>query len=577
MNWFHSEFLEVLLRGPVFLYAGLAVYAFLRRQDQLSVTFGVMMGLCSMLALTYSYEISAESLEAKITWMQVKFFFGPFIPLSWLLLSLQLVGPPRWFRPILWKLLLIVPSLTPVFALTTQQHEWFRHHFILEPLGQLQILHFQTGPWMHLYTSYWHLVGFMGILVLATSRRAASPTVRRQIDCMLAAYITPSIFDFFFHLGKTPLEGINLAHVFLVPSSLMAAWVVFHHRLLNLAPIARSALFDHMKEGVVVLDGEGRIADLNARSENLLGVARLNALGETPVIFKEPWPALFEAKAQAARTCIQNSNTEPQWVECSSVVLFDERKASVGRLYLLRDVTGTVLREEQALQLTKLNAERQRLAEQQYLMQDLHDGLGALSANVGMMAARGMREHDPATKDRLLEQINQLACEIGMEVREIMISLESREFYWGDFVHTLRRYAAMVLEVAGLEWSLNITGDVPSAGPGYSAGISLLRVMREVLNNLVRHAEAQSAHINVAFSSERCVIDIQDDGKGFDPGHPRSMGRGLKNMRNRIEAMGGGMHLLSSASGTRLLFSLPLPLTRKVASLSDLDDVSVAT
>ena len=576
MDELQSAILECLLRGPVFLYAGLAVYAFLRRRDQLSITFGLMMGLCSMLALTYSYEISADSLEAKITWMKVKFFFGPFIPLCWLFISLQLVGPPRWFRPILWKLLLIVPVLTPVFALTTQHHEWFRHHFVLEPLGHLQILHFQTGPWMHLYTSYWHLVGIMGILVLLTSRWEASPVVRRQIDCMLAAYILPSIIDLFFHLGKTPLEGLNLAHVFLVPSSLLAAWVVFHHRLLNLAPIARSALFDHMKEGVVVLDCEGRVADLNTRAEQLLGAARLHVLGETPGKFKDPWPALFASNPPSARAYIENGNAEPQWVECSYVELFDERSASVGRLYLLRDVTGTVLREDQALQLTKLNAERQRLGEQEYLMQDLHDGLGALSANVGMMAARGMREHDPATKDRLLKQINQLACEIGMEVREIMISLESREFYWGDFVHSLRRYAAMVLEVAGLEWNLTVAGEVPSTGPGYSAGISLLRVMREVLNNLVRHADAQSVQINVGFFSERCMIDIQDDGKGFDPEQPRTAGHGLTNIRNRIEAMGGTMQLQTSASGTRLLFSLPLPLARRVNSLSDVDDTAVA-
>ncbi len=529
-----------------------------------------------MLSLTYSYEISAESLEAKLTWMKVKFFFGPFIPLCWLSISLQLVGRPRWFRPVLWKLLLAVPVLTPVFALTVQHHEWFRHHFVLKPLGHLQILHFQTGPWMHLYTSYWHLVGIMGILVLLTSRREASPVVRRQIDCMLAAYIIPSIFDLLFHLGKTPMVGLNLAHVFLVPSSLLAAWVVFHHRLLDLAPIARSALFDHMNEGVVVLDSRGRIADLNARAEQLLGVTRLRVLGETPGIFQAPWPAVFGPNQPSARTCIGNGGTEPQWVECPHIELFDELNAGVGRLYLLRDVTATVLREEQALQLSKLNAERHRLEEQQYLMQDLHDGLGALSANVGMMAARGMRENDPATKDRLLKQINQLACEIGMEVREIMISLESREFYWGDFVHSLRRYAAMVLEAAELEWNLSVEGEVPSTGPGYSAGISLLRVMREVLNNLVKHAEAQSVHINIGFFPERCMIDIQDDGRGFDPERPRSAGRGLTNIRNRIEAMRGTMELQSSPSGTGLLFSLPLPLTRRGNSLPDMDDVAAA-
>jgi len=519
------------------------------------------MGLCAILSLTYHYEVSAKSMDAKVAWMQVKFLFAPFIPICWLAISMQIVGITRWFRHPAWWLLLVVPVLTPGFALTTQDHELFRHHFTLETLGSLQILHFQIGPWMKIYTLYWHLTGLMGILILIRAHRGSSPFVRRQIASLLIAYIFPAATDFLFHVGKTPIDGLNLAHVFLIPSSLIASWVVFHQRLLNLAPIARSAMFDHMKEGVVILDCEGRITDLNARAEHFLKVTHLEVLGETPETSSGPWSTFFGTNPVASRVQIENSGNESQWVEFSSVALFDERKRSVGRLCLVRDVTSTVLQEEQALQLIKLNAERQRLREQQQLMRDLHDGLGALSANAGLMAARGIREQEIPAKNRLLEQINLLECEIGIELHEIMSSLESREFYWGDFTHSLRRSAALMLEAAGLEWNLDVTGDMPATGPGYTAGVSLLRVMREAMNNLIKHACALSVQLRIEFFPESCVIEVDDDGRGFDPGQARPAGRGLKNMRTRITEMGGTMQLHTSSSGTRLLFTLPLTMT----------------
>ena len=571
MNEIQPTILAYLLLAPTVLYAGLGVYSILRSRQRISLTFGVLMGLCAMLALTYSYEVSAESMDAKIVWMQVKFLFAPFIPICWLALSMQLVGITHLFRPTIWKLLLIVAVLTPGIALTTQHHELFRHHFTLEPLGSLQILHFQIGPWMRIYTTYWHVVGLMGILVLLSAWRGASPTVRRQIAGMLAAYIIPAALDLLYHLGKTPIDGINLAHVFLVPASLIAAWVVFHHRLLNLAPVARSALFDHMKEGVVVFDNEGRIADLNARAEHFLGVTYLKVLGESLDTLGGPWPTLLKLNPSAARARIDDNSGEPQWVECSIVELFNERKTGVGRLCLLRDVTIAVLREEQALQLIKLDSERQRLREQQELMRDLHDGLGSLSANLGLMAARGMRELEVSAKNRLLEQINQFACELGIELREIMSSLESREFYWGDLAYNLRRFAALMLETTELEWNLNVTGEMPASGMGYSAGISLLRVLREAMNNLVKHANARTVQIRMEFSSESCVIEVQDDGHGFDLDRARSSGRGLKNMRRRIEELGGTMQLNASSRGTRLLFELPLPVKVREAPLLKVD------
>jgi signal transduction histidine kinase len=83
-------------------------------------------------------------------------------------------------------------------------------------------------------------------------------------------------------------------------------------------------------------------------------------------------------------------------------------------------------------------------------------------------------------------------------------------------------------------------------------------VVREALNNLIKYAQAGEVQIRLAFSEGGCRIEVRDDGLGFDLENIRPSGRGLKNMRHRVEELGGTMELQTSSSGTSLIFTIPL-------------------
>ncbi len=558
MNMINLSALPHFLWGSFLLYAGLAIHTFFRSRHRISFIFGLLMSFCAIVAVVYYYQITVQSLQAKVVLMQVSFVFFPFFAPLWLAVAVHLAGGEHWLRPMVWKLLLVVPLVTVGFALTAQYHEWFRYHFTLETLGPLSVLHYQNGPWFRFYIIYTYAVGVLGVFIILSAGSSALPNARRNIMGILVAYVLPSAVDLLFQFGKTPLRGLNLTMFAFVPSALITAWLVLHHRILNLEPIARDVLLEHMKEAIVVFDMQGKVVELNARAEEILGVERYAALDQPQDSFAAPGRDLFSAGRVPVRLQVKSVLGEQQWLESSSVELIDQGGTKVGRLFFLRDVTMAVEREAQAVEMVKLEAEQLRLREQQRLIRDLHDGLGALSANLGMLAARGARAQDAATKDRLLDQINQLSCEIGMEVREIMSSLESREFFWGDFVHNLRRYAAMVLDAVGLTWELTVQGEIPATGPGYAAGISLFRVVREALNNSIKYAQAGEVQIRLAFSDVSYRIEVQDDGLGFGLENMRPSGRGLKNMRHRVEELGGTMELQTSSSGTLLIFTIPL-------------------
>ena len=197
---------------------------------------------------------------------------------------------------------------------------------------------------------------------------------------------------------------------------------------------------------------------------------------------------------------------------------------------------------EQQAKLLAAEEERRHLNRQHRLIRDLHDGLGAISANVGLLAERGRREAQPDGKDALFGRISHLAQETGLEVRSLMDSMEEGTMGWGEIIENFRCRAALAFDPVGIHWEFTETGNIPDTTVPSFAGLSLLRLFRETTNNILKHAHARNVCIRLQFTLDRFGISFHDDGCGFHP-DPTRPGRGLKNMRQRVEEMGGAMRL----------------------------------
>ncbi|HXI95743.1 MAG TPA: ATP-binding protein, partial [Candidatus Acidoferrum sp.] len=86
----------------------------------------------------------------------------------------------------------------------------------------------------------------------------------------------------------------------------------------------------------------------------------------------------------------------------------------------------------------------------------------------------------------------------------------------------------------------------------------IVQLMREALSNVVRHAGASHARVRLERAGSFAVLTVEDDGVGFST-RSVSAGNGLRNMRERVVALGGGLKLSSrKGKGTLLRFTIPL-------------------
>lgn len=204
---------------------------------------------------------------------------------------------------------------------------------------------------------------------------------------------------------------------------------------------------------------------------------------------------------------------------------------------------------------------KDRMNQQQQLLHDLHDGLGGLAANLGVLAEIGRRESTRDTDAERFERLGGLAAEIGSETRSLMNALDVEVLSWADIVVECRRIGDLCLAPHEIVFDCSVEG-APEQAPGLPplTGISLLRVFKEAVTNVVKHARARRMTVMIRVEPTIMTMTLRDDGIGL--GKPHENGRGLRGMAKRIEAMGGTLASMPGP-GTEWYITLPLPVKTK--------------
>ena len=184
---------------------------------------------------------------------------------------------------------------------------------------------------------------------------------------------------------------------------------------------------------------------------------------------------------------------------------------------------------------------------EKYHIEDVHRAGGIL----GLLAELGRNTETVDNKNALFGQIADLSREANIEIRTMMNSLESRNMTWQGLFAEIRQYASLVLEPRGIAFDLTLTG-VPGADPDMTDATAIFRIVKEAIANSSKHAHATKVAVEFRFSS-RLELFIRDDGRW---NRDAAEGRGLRHMRQCVQAMGGYFQIQTQPS-TQLVCLLP--------------------
>ncbi len=254
-----------------------------------------------------------------------------------------------------------------------------------------------------------------------------------------------------------------------------------------------------------------------------------------PGFFTEEHKRLAEALAVPAAIAIENAQ------------LFEEVHSGRERL---RQLAQQVVKAQED--------ERQRVA------RELHDEAGqalvALQLSLQSLSAE-LPPGDSASSQRLQKAVDLIGATMGRirllahDLRPPALDAVGLHGVLDDYCYNYGEHTQLNIDYAGV--------DVP--GLPAEVSIGLYRFVQEALANVAKHARAASVRVELRDEAQAVILSVEDDGRGFDQpdGRPTTLpgnGIGLIGMRERIEALGGRLEIISNpGQGTRLIAHIPRP------------------
>ena len=194
------------------------------------------------------------------------------------------------------------------------------------------------------------------------------------------------------------------------------------------------------------------------------------------------------------------------------------------------------------------------------MIREIHDGIGGIATNINLLAEM-VRESAPPGKVReTVSTIAELSHDALFETRSVLQSLDLSHTRWTDMATEIRRYGNSMVTPHGIDFYLQTDIDDTRKGPSGIVALTLFRICREALTNVVKHANASKVEAGLRLFPDSLLLNIRDNGQGFTQG--KTGGRGLESMRRRVQEAGGEFYL-ASKEGTAITVRLPLNLPSK--------------
>ena len=247
---------------------------------------------------------------------------------------------------------------------------------------------------------------------------------------------------------------------------------------------------------------------------------------------------------------------------------FWERKsflAAVVSVLLL--VVGIIVRRttQQRLRrkLESLRQQQQIERERARIAQDLHDDLGAGLTEISLTSDLASNPLMPEYESR------QYTHEIGSRARELVQRMD--EIVWAvnprnDSINSLSvyacQYAQQLLKPLDIACRLDVQPGLPEIPLNAEQRYNFFLAYKESVTNVARHSQAREFHLAISAEKGHLQFIIEDDGRGFAPGNALAGADGLRNIRERIERVGGQCEIDSqTGKGTRVSLRVPVNFT----------------
>jgi diguanylate cyclase (GGDEF)-like protein/PAS domain S-box-containing protein len=355
--------------------AGLAWTAWRKRNALEAFSLFLNMLALSFWSGAYALMWASTILQAQVFWLNVSAIGAVLVPFTFLIFCLYVSRNGHFVTGKLKLLLSLEPLAGLILVWTNNYHRLAYSQPQLWRTNGLYELKWSPGPAIWADTAYAYFLIGVGLWFLVRALGQGGELHRRQVRTILIGACIPLLADLIY---LSPLasyiKGFDLTPVAFTAAGMVYLFAITRQQLLEIIPIARGRVMENMSDGVIVIDLQERIVDINPAAEQFLGVTAAQVVGQKTLEVLKSWEEITRPfwDRSEIRTEIIVSQDVNRYIDLNITPLFDSRKRASGRLIVFRDVSTRrhseiALREaNQKLQeqLTEIRTLRDQLREQ---------------------------------------------------------------------------------------------------------------------------------------------------------------------------------------------------------------------
>jgi PAS domain S-box-containing protein len=322
-------------------------------------------------------------------------------------------------------------------------------------------------------------------------------------------------------------------------------------------------LFESINDQIYVQDFNGNLIEVNRVICETLGYSKDELLNmqikeiKTPKYshleveniqhIKNKGHLIFESEHRG-----KNGTVFP--VEIKSHIIDYSNKKAI--LSIARDISGRKQTERKILNAIIDTEEKNK----ERFAKDLHDGLGTLLSTINIYLNMLKSETtEPAEKDNILDFTKGLVNEAIQNTKEIAYNLMPDSISRFGLIGAINAHSERINKTGLISINFNHTSDIKKLNEDLE--LTLFRVIKELINNTLKHAKADTININLTKEESLIVLKFNDNGQGFDVESTLSenyhKGQGLSNLISRVKAINGTFKIDSKKGyGTSVLIKV---------------------
>ena len=575
MYWQHTPYTVPLFLTGAFS-AFLALYMWRKRQTPATLWLVDLFAAVAAWTLGYAMEMASAMREAKEFWAAFQYMGIVAVPVLWFGLVLEYTGRGRWLGRSAIAGLSAIPLMTAALAWTHDYHNVLRRAVEMVAVDTYSVLIVaEYGPWFWIHVGYCYVLLGLGSILLLPALFRSPHLYRRQIFVMLVGLVAPWAANVIYLFGLSPFPHLDLTPFSFIILALACALGLFRFQLIDIAPIARHLVVEGLRDGVITLDPQDRIVDVNPVAQHIFGRSADQLVGRPAAdILVDVSGLQFPMRGDdLSEEMVFERDGESLTYELRVTVLREREQDLPGHVIVCHDIT-----ERKRTEAEMVRAQRLRAAGE--LSLGVSHNLNNILTGILGPAQKLRQAAGEAESTSQLDTIISSALRARDLIQRLSRSVEGEESDPSRV--TLERSVEEAVEAARPRWQdearangreIEVTMDLESVPPVAADPTGLHDLMLNLIFNAVdAMPDGGRIHFGTHAANGVVRLSVDDSGSGMDEATMARIfepffttkadvgtGLGLSTAYATVNRWGGSIGVESTPGvGTKFVIELPV-------------------